>query len=122
VIEGEIFDVAVDIRPSSPTYRRWVGERLSASDFRQLWVPPGFAHGFCVLSETAQVLYKCTTHYYDRDDEIAISWCDPDLGIVWPIADPLVSEKDRNAPRLRDLEAMLAGGPSPVGAGRAHGR
>ena len=107
VAEGEIFDVAVDIRPGSPTYRRWVGARLSASDFRQLWIPPGFAHGFCVLSEMAQVLYKCTTNYYDRDDEIAISWCDPDLAIEWPIADPLVSEKDRNAPRLRDLEAIL---------------
>ncbi len=107
-IEGEIFDVAVDIRPGSPTYRRWVGERLDADNFRQLWVPPGFAHGFCVLSETAQVVYKCTT-YYDRGDEIAISWCDPDLGIEWPIADPLVSDRDRGAPRLRDLDAMLGG-------------
>jgi dTDP-4-dehydrorhamnose 3,5-epimerase len=108
VIEGEIFDVAVDIRPGSPTFRRWVGERLSGADFRQLWVPPGFAHGFCVLSEAAQVLYKCTTNYYDRNDEIAISWCDPDLAIEWPVEDPLISEKDRNAPRLRDLEVMLA--------------
>ena len=98
VIEGEIFDVAVDIRPGSPTYRRWIGERLDADNFRQLWVPPGFAHGFCVLSETAQVAYKCTA-YYDRGDEIAISWCDPDLGIEWPIADPLVSDRDRDAPR-----------------------
>ena len=115
VIEGEIFDVAVDIRPGSPTYRRWVGERLGADNFLQLWIPPGFAHGFCVLSEAAQVEYKCTA-YYDRDDEIAISWRDPDLAIEWPIADPLVSEKDRNAPRLRDLEAMLGG------HGRGHGR
>jgi dTDP-4-dehydrorhamnose 3,5-epimerase len=107
VIEGEIFDVAVDIRPNSPTYRRWVGERLSASDFRQLWVPPGFAHGFCVLSDAAQVLYKCTLNYYDRNDEIAISWSDPDLAIEWPVQGPLVSEKDRNAPRLRELEPML---------------
>lgn len=108
VTEGEIFDVAVDIRPGSPTYRRWVGARLGADDFRQLWVPPGFAHGFCVLTAAAQVIYKCTT-YYDREDEIAISWCDPDLAIQWPIADPLVSDKDRKAPRLRDLEAVLAG-------------
>ena len=108
VIEGEIFDVAVDIRPQSPTFRRWVGERLNADDFRQLWVPPGFAHGFCVLTETAQVVYKCT-EYYDRDDEITISWRDPEVGVVWPIADPLVSAKDREAPPLRDLEPLLAG-------------
>ena len=108
VIEGEIFDVAVDIRPQSPTFRRWVGERLNADDFRQLWVPPGFAHGFCVLTETAQVVYKCT-EYYDRDDEITISWRDPEVAVVWPIADPLVSAKDREAPPLRDLEPLLAG-------------
>jgi dTDP-4-dehydrorhamnose 3,5-epimerase len=106
VIEGEIFDVAVDIRRGSPTYGRWVGERLSADNFLQLWIPPGFAHGFCVLSEAAQVEYKCT-EYYDRDDEIAISWSDPDLAIAWPIDRPLVSAKDRDAPRLRDLAARL---------------
>jgi dTDP-4-dehydrorhamnose 3,5-epimerase len=108
VIEGEIFDVAVDIRPGSPTYRRWVGERLDAASFRQLWIPPGFAHGFCVVSEAAQVEYKCT-EYYDRDDEIGLAWNDPDLAIEWPVADPLVSAKDREAPRLRDLEARLTG-------------
>jgi dTDP-4-dehydrorhamnose 3,5-epimerase len=108
VIEGEIFDVAVDIRPGSDTYGHWIGERLSDGNHLQLWIPPGFAHGFCVLSPAAQVEYKCTA-YYDRDDEIAISWCDPDLAIDWPIADPLVSDRDRAAPRLRDLEARLAG-------------
>jgi dTDP-4-dehydrorhamnose 3,5-epimerase len=106
VVEGEIYDVAVDIRPRSPTYKRWIGERLDAANFRQLWIPPGFAHGFCVLSEAAQVEYKCTA-YYDRDDEIGISWCDPDLAIEWPVAAPLVSAKDRDAPRLRDLESLL---------------
>ena len=106
VIEGEVFDVAVDIRPGSATYGRWVGERLTADNFLQLWIPPGFAHGFCVLSETGQVEYKCTA-YYDQSDEFAIAWNDPDLAIAWPIADPLVSARDREAPRLRDLQAWL---------------
>ena len=106
VLEGEVWDVAVDIRPASPTFKRWIGERLDASGFRQLWIPPGFAHGFCVLSEAAQVEYKCTA-YYDRDDEIGISWRDPDLAIEWPIEAPLVSAKDRDAPRLRDVEPLL---------------
>ena len=106
-VEGEIWDVAVDIRPASPTYRRWVGAVLSADNFRQLWIPPGFAHGFCVLSEVAQVEYKCT-ELYDAADEIAIAWNDPDIGIAWPIADPLVSEKDGRAPRLREIEPRLS--------------
>lgn len=105
-VEGEIFDVAVDIRLGSPTFGRWVGERLSAENFLQLWIPPGFAHGFCVLTESAQVQYKCT-EFYDRADEISILWSDPDLGIAWPIAEPLVSDKDRGAPRLRDLGTSL---------------
>ena len=106
VTEGEIFDVAVDIRPGSPTFRRWVGERLDAEHHRQLWVPPGFAHGFCVLTETAQVVYKCTD-YYDRADEITISWSDPAIGIEWPVADPLVSAKDREAPPLQQVLPLL---------------
>jgi dTDP-4-dehydrorhamnose 3,5-epimerase len=106
VVEGEIFDVAVDIRVGSPTFGRWVGERLSAENFLQLWIPPGFAHGFCVLTPSAQVQYKCTD-LYDRADEITVSWRDPDLAIEWPITDPLVSAKDREAPRLRDLEPLL---------------
>ena len=107
-VEGEIWDVAVDIRPASPSYRRWVGAVLSADNFRQLWVPPGFAHGFCVLSALAQVEYKCTT-LYDRDDEICVAWDDPDLAIAWPVDEPLLSEKDRRAPRLAELEPLLAG-------------
>jgi dTDP-4-dehydrorhamnose 3,5-epimerase len=105
-VEGEIWDVAVDIRPESPCYRRWVGVVLSADNFRQLWVPPGFAHGFCVLSPTAQVEYKCTT-LYDREDEICVAWDDPELAIAWPVEEPLLSDKDRRAPRLAELEALL---------------
>lgn len=106
-ILGEIFDVAVDIRPGSPTFGRWVGEVLSGDNFRQLYVPPGFAHGFCVLSETAHVQYKCT-ELYDRDDEIGVVWDDPEIGVAWPIADPLLNEKDRRAPRLADIVQKLA--------------
>ena len=103
---GTIFDVAVDIRPSSPTFGRWVAARLSSDDHRQLFVPAGFAHGFCALSEVVEVEYKCTT-FYDRGDEIAIAWDDPDLAIEWPLDDPLLSARDRAAPRLREVEARL---------------
>ncbi len=111
---GEIFDVAVDIRPDSPTFGQWVGEILSGESFRQLWVPPGFAHGFCVLSETAHVLYKCT-ELYRQDDEIGIVWNDPGIGgvgnggIDWPISEPLLSPKDRDAPTLAALLPRLLG-------------
>jgi dTDP-4-dehydrorhamnose 3,5-epimerase len=107
-IEGEIWDVAVDIRPASPTYRKWVGAVLSADNHRQLWVPEGFAHGFCVLSEIAQVEYKCTA-LYDKSDEICVLWNDPDLAVAWPVDQPLLSDKDRQAPRLAELEPLLAG-------------
>ena len=110
-VEGEIWDVAVDIRPASPTFRRWVGAVLSAENFRQLWIPPGFAHGFCVLSERAQVEYKCTT-LYDKSDEISVAWDDPDLAVAWPVDEPLLSERDRRAPRLAELVATLAGTPA----------
>jgi dTDP-4-dehydrorhamnose 3,5-epimerase len=110
-VEGEIWDVAVDIRPGSPTYRRWVGAVLSAENFRQLWIPPGFAHGFAVLSPTAQVEYKCTT-LYDPTDEICVAWDDPELAIAWPVEAPLLSDKDRRAPRLAELAALLAGAPA----------
>jgi dTDP-4-dehydrorhamnose 3,5-epimerase len=106
VIEGEIWDVAVDLRRGSPTFGKHVGETLSAENFLQLWVPPGFVHGFCVTSERAQVEYKCTA-LYDPGDEIAIAWNDPELAIPWPIADPLVSQKDRAAPRLREAMDRL---------------
>lgn len=101
-VVGEIWDVAVDLRPGSATWGRWVGVELSASNFRQIWVPPGFAHGFCVTSDEAVVEYKCTD-LYRPDDEIGIVWNDPDLAIAWPAADPIVSAKDRALPRLADL-------------------
>ena len=107
-VQGEIFDVAVDIRPDSPTLGKWVGEILSGDNYRQLWVPPGFAHGFCVLSETAHVQYKCTD-FYVRDDEIGIVWNDPGIGITWPVAEPLLSPKDRDAPTLEAILQTLRG-------------
>ncbi|MEB3902233.1 dTDP-4-dehydrorhamnose 3,5-epimerase [Pseudomonas putida] len=95
VIQGEIFDVAVDLRRSSPTFGQWVGVHLSAENKHQLWIPEGFAHGFQVLSETAEVLYK-TTDYYTPDHERCLAWNDPAIGIQWPSADPpLLSEKDK---------------------------
>lgn len=105
-VRGEIFDVAVDIRRGSPTFGRWVGERLSDENFLQLWVPPGFAHGFCVLSEIAEVEYKCTA-LYDRDDEIALAWDDPEVAIDWPLAEPILSPKDRAAATLAEAAARL---------------
>jgi len=106
VLQGEIFDVAVDIRRGSPTFRRWAGVRLSADNFRQIYVPPGFAHGFCVLSEMADVEYKCT-ELYDPADEFGVLWNDPELGISWPVREPLLSEKDRTAPLLAELTEVL---------------
>ena len=103
-IEGEIFDVAVDIRPGSKTFGRWVGATLSADNFRQIFVPPGFAHEFCVLSGMAQVEYKCTD-FYDRADEIGARW--DSAGIAWPIRDPVLSPKDAALPPLDELRRML---------------
>jgi len=103
-IEGEIFDVAVDIRPGSKTFGRWVGATLSADNFRQIFVPPGFAHGFCVLSAMAQVEYKCTD-FYDRADEIGARW--DSAGIAWPIREPLLSPKDAALPPLDELRRTL---------------
>ncbi len=112
VLEGEVFDVAVDIRPRSPSFARWVGVRLSADNFLQVYVPPGFAHGFCVTSDSAHLEYKCTA-FYEPGDEIGVRWDDPDLGIRWPVAEPLVSEKDRSLPRLAEIVALLSN-PSPA--------
>ncbi len=106
VIDGEIFDVAVDIRRGSPTFARWVGTHLSSDNFRQCYVPPGFAHGFAVLSSSAQLEYKCTD-YYDPSDEIAVIWSDPEIGITWPVESPILSPKDLGAPRLRDIVDKL---------------
>lgn len=102
VARGRIWDVVVDLRRDSPTFGHWEGHFLSDETHRQLWVPAGFAHGFCVLSETADVLYKCTD-VYRPDDEGGVAWNDPGLGIEWPAASPLLSEKDRALRPLADL-------------------
>ncbi len=106
VIEGEIFDVAVDLRKGSPTYTKWIGVILSADNFKQLYIPPGCLHGFCVLSEQAQVEYKCTD-FYNPSDEITLNWQDPTINISWPIKEALLSERDKNAPFLQDIENEL---------------
>ena len=102
VFHGEVFDVAVDVRVGSPTFGRSMGTTLSGDDHKQVYIPPGFAHGFCVLSETALFGYKCTEAYH-RDAEIGVIWSDPDLAIAWPIADPILSPKDAAFPRLADI-------------------
>ena len=107
ILSGEIWDVAVDVRPASPTYKKWYGVRLSADKTQQLYVPAGFAHGFCVLSETAMVEYKCTD-LYDPTHELHLLWNDPDIAIQWPIQNPLVSGKDREGVTLRHIEPQLA--------------
>jgi len=106
VIRGEVFDVAVDIRRGSPFFGRWTGSILSEANRRQLYIPPGFAHGFCVLSDTADVLYKCTD-FYAPGDEHGILWSDPAIGIDWPHQDPVLSQKDAANPRLRDVPEEL---------------
>ncbi|TXH92875.1 MAG: dTDP-4-dehydrorhamnose 3,5-epimerase, partial [Rheinheimera sp.] len=103
VVRGEVFDVAVDIRPQSKTFGQWEGVILSEQNHRQFWVPPGFAHGFLVLSEFADFEYKCTD-FYDPSDEGSICWNDPQLAIQWPTsAEPVLSAKDAAAPLFRDL-------------------
>ena len=103
VVTGEVFDVVVDIRKQSKTFGKWIGITINDSNKKQLWVPPGFAHGFQVLSEYADFEYKCTD-YYDPDDEGIIHWNDPTLNISWPINDPVVSKKDSQAPFLSDIK------------------
>jgi len=105
VVEGEIFDVAVDIRRGSPTFGQWVGATLSSRDYRQLYIPEGFAHGFCVTSDHATVCYKCTELYSPEEDR-GICWNDPTLAISWPVTDPILSGKDRRLPTLADLPAQ----------------
>jgi dTDP-4-dehydrorhamnose 3,5-epimerase len=102
VLEGEVFDVAVDVRRKSPTFGRWYGLMLTAENKRQFYVPPGFAHGFAVLSETALFHYKCT-EFYSPKDETAIRWDDPVIGIKWPLKAPLLSERDSKALPLREV-------------------
>jgi dTDP-4-dehydrorhamnose 3,5-epimerase len=103
VLVGEVFDVAVDVRVGSPSFGRSTGAVLSAEDHRQLWIPPGFAHGFCVTSETALFTYKCTAPY-SVSDEVGVIWNDPAIGIAWPIAQPSLSGKDAALPRLADID------------------
>lgn len=106
VVRGALFDVAVDVRKSSPTFGEWFGIELSEDNFKQLWVPPGFAHGCLALSDPADVLYK-VTDYYSPEHDRAIRWDDPDIGIEWPLnGEPILSDKDANAPYLRDAEVF----------------
>ncbi len=106
VLQGEIFDVAVDVRVGSPTFGKWMSVVLSAENFRQIFVPTGFAHGFVVLSETANVEYKCSD-FYDPGGEVGIRWDDPEIGIDWNVTDPLLSPKDVKNASLRDLTSSL---------------
>jgi dTDP-4-dehydrorhamnose 3,5-epimerase len=99
---GEIFDVAADVDPRSATFGRWVGVTLSDANHRQLWIPPGYAHGFVVVSEIADFEYKCTAYYHPQS-ETGVIWDDPDLGIAWPIANPTLSDKDQRLPTLATL-------------------
>ncbi len=107
VVNGAVFDVAVDVRRGSPTFGRSVGVELSGENKRQMWIPPGFAHGFVVTSDVADFLYKCTAPYRP-EAECAIAWDDPALGIAWPLADPILSPKDAAAPRLADAPVLPA--------------
>ena len=108
VTQGEVFDVAVDVRRSSPTYGQWVGEYLSAANRRMLWVPPGFAHGFLVMSEKVEFLYKCTD-FYDPGSERTLLWNDPTIGVQWPMpagVTPIISDKDRRGSNWESLESL----------------
>jgi dTDP-4-dehydrorhamnose 3,5-epimerase len=105
VLSGSVYDVVVDVRRGSPTFGRWVGLTLSAESQRQLWVPPGFAHGFCVTSERCDFLYKCT-EFQAPGSERGIAWDDPALAIPWPVAEPLLSPKDARLPRLAEAPVL----------------
>lgn len=104
VVSGSVFDVAVDVRRGSPTFGRWFGVELSASNKKQLWLPPGFAHGFCAL-EDAHFTYKCTA-VYSPQSELGVRWNDPAIGIDWPVKDPTLSAKDQSAPLLADVARL----------------
>ncbi|MFL5304771.1 MAG: dTDP-4-dehydrorhamnose 3,5-epimerase [Polyangia bacterium] len=104
-VRGTVFDVVVDIRRRSPTFQQWFAVELSDENRRQLWIPPGYAHGFCAISDVADVVYKCTTPYVPEANR-AILWNDPDLGIAWPVREPILSPKDLAAPRLRDAPVL----------------
>ena len=102
VIRGEVFDVVVDIRKNSPTFGQWRGYTLSETNYLQIYIPAGFAHGFCVLSETADFLYK-VSEYYSAEKERGIIWNDPEIGVEWPTSNPILSKKDKTNPALKDL-------------------
>ncbi len=102
VLSGEIYDVVVDIRPDSPTFKQWLGIHLKADLHQQLFIPAGFAHGFCVLSPTVHLIYQCSALFNLAEDRV-FCYNDPEIGIVWPIDEPLLSEKDRLAPRFKDV-------------------
>jgi dTDP-4-dehydrorhamnose 3,5-epimerase len=104
VVSGEIFDVAVDLRQGSPSFGKWTGTALSDKNRRQMFIPEGFAHGFCVLSPSADVIYKCS-NFYDPSDDRGLLWNDPDVAIKWPESNPVVSDKDRNLPALAKIAA-----------------
>lgn len=106
VLAGEVYDVAVDVRRGSPTFGQYAGATLSAENFLQLFVPVGFVHGFMVLSETAEVEYKCSD-IYDPSGELGVRWNDPAIGVPWPIENPLLSEKDATAPLLSEIDPEL---------------
>ena len=110
-VRGSVFDVAVDIRVGSPTFARWVGTTLSEDKPQLMWIPQGFAHGFCALSDLAEVEYKCTDFYVPADEH-GILWSDPEIGVNWPVASPLVSRRDRHLPKLRAAELPLFSAPA----------
>ena len=112
VVRGAVYDVAVDVRRGSPTFGQWVAVELTELNHLQLWIPPGFAHGFCVVSEFADFFYKCTD-FYAPQSERAIAWNDPALAIPWPVSQPLLSAKDSAAPRLADAPVLPEYKPSP---------
>ena len=116
VISGEIYDVGVDVRRGSPTFGRWAGTTLSSENFRQCYIPPGFAHGFCVLSDVAEVEYKCTD-LYEPSAEIGIAWNDAEVGVKWPIEQPLLSDRDRRHPTLEE-QPRLPAYVRPIAPGR----
>ena len=102
VVKGQVFDVAVDARRKSPNFGKWVSTELSEDNYRQLFIPKGFLHGFCVLSDTAVFEYKCDEYYYP-EDEITVRWDDPQIGVNWPIKEPILSDKDATAPLLGEI-------------------
>lgn len=113
VLRGAIFDVVVDVRVGSPTFKRWISVELSDENFRQIFVPVGFAHGFCVLSDVAEVEYKCSD-VYQAGDELGLAWNDPEIGVKWPTDDPLLSPKDREGkPLSRLLDRLPRYAPKP---------